>query len=710
MKNPYFSIPLLAAALAFGSTTTAQSVKPINTKPMERIQKMAPAARNISNGIVSRGGADDCASATVLVSGVDCVPTAFSTAAATQDQDPILCNGFTSPDALDVYFQFVATSETQAITVNGFEGADAVMELLEGDCGSLVSLSCADETFPLAADETTTEEILLGGLTIGTTYYVRVYDYAHGSDLHNFDICVTEGFIAPPPANDLCEDVTPVDLAIGASVSFNGDNTGATDTEGLGEPNVWHAFTISECADVVIDYCGTSPAFGNGFTALFIGCPNTDDITASDFDDTTCPDGNFSLFYNTLPAGTYYYAVMLDAANGAEGAYTLNVTANTPVIPCPDVPANDQCGDATMLISGTDCVATPFTTAGALQDLAPIACNGFTSPDAKDVYFTFVATSETQTITVNGFDAADAVVELFEGECGSLTSLGCADDTFPQAADETTTEELTQGGLTVGTTYTVRVYDYAHSSELHNFDICVTEAVTVDPPANDQCGGAIMLTSAIECVATPFTTEAATQDLDPIECNAFTSPDALDVYFTFVATSMNHTITVNGFNAADAVVELFSGDCGSLTSLGCADDTFPLAADETTTEVLTPADLVIGTTYTVRVYDYAHGSDEHNFDICVTGDIIDGLAEMNEAAWTIFPNPSAGVFNIQYAGESGLGNVEVFDVAGRVVFNERVQLNNGTTRAFNINGVSAGSYTVRVTMNNVQTAQRLLVD
>ena len=123
-----------------------------------------------------------------------------------------------------------------------------------------------------------------------------------------------------------------------------------------------------------------------------------------------------------------------------------------------------------------------------------------------------------------------------------------------------------------------------------------------------------------------------------------------------------------------------------------------------------PTDLMIGSTYTVRVYDYGHGSDLHNFDICVTGDIIDGLAELNEAAWTIFPNPSAGVFNIQYVGESGLGTVEVFDVSGRVVFNERAQLSNGTTRAFNINGVSAGSYTVRVTMNDVQTAQRLLVD
>jgi hypothetical protein len=709
MKNLYLSIPLLTLALAAGTTSVAQSVKPRTTKPMQRVERMAEPTRT-APGMVVRGGADDCASATVLTSGTDCVPTAFSTAAATQDMDPILCGGFTSPDALDVFFSFVATSETQEITVNGFEAADAVMELFSGDCGSLVSLACADATFPGAADETTTEEILQGGLTIGATYYVRVYDYAHGSDLHNFDICVTEGFIAPPPANDLCEDVTPVDLALGASVAFNGNNIGATDTEGLGEPNVWHSFTITECADLVIDYCGTDPAFGNGFTALFNSCPNDESITADSFDATTCPDGNFSLFYNSVPAGTYYYAVMLDPVNGAEGEYTINVTANTAVIPCPETPANDMCDGAMMLTSGTDCVPTAFTTGGATQDLAPILCAGFTSANANDVYFQFVATSATQTITVNGFMAADAVVELFSGDCGSLVSLGCADATFPGAADETTTEELVQGGLTVGTTYTVRVYDYGHGSDLHNFDICVTEAVTVDPPANDMCSGAMMLTSAVDCVPTAATTAAATQDLDPIECNAFTSPDALDVYFQFVATSPMQTVTVNGFNAMDAVVEFFEGDCGSLTSLGCADDTFPTTAEETTTEVYMGMDLTIGTTYTVRVYDYAHGSDEHNFDICVTGDIIDAITENNASAWSIFPNPSNGMFNIQYVGESGLGNVEVFDVAGRTVYTERAQLNNGATRSIELNGVSAGSYTVRITMNGVQTAQRLLVD
>jgi hypothetical protein len=349
-------------------------------------------------------------------------------------------------------------------------------------------------------------------------------------------------------------------------VAFTGNNIGATDTEGLGMPNVWHAFTITECADLVIDYCGTAPAFGNGFTALYMGCPNVSDITANSFDDTTCPDGNFSLFYNSVPAGTYYYAVMLDAANGAAGDYTINVTASAAVVPCPEAPANDMCAGAMMLTSMPTCETTAFTTAGATEDLAPILCNGFTSPDALDVYFTFVATAE------------------------------------------------------------------------------------------------------------------------------------------------DHTITVNGFAGADAVLEFFTGDCNNLVAVGCTDDTFPASADEDAQEVMVQSGLEIGTTYTVRVYDYAHGSDLHNFDICVTGDIIDAISENNASAWSIFPNPANGMFNIQYAGESGLGNVEVFDVAGRTVYAERAQLNNGAVRTIELNGVSAGSYTVRITMNGVQTAQRLLVD
>jgi hypothetical protein len=108
-----------------------------------------------------------------------------------------------------------------------------------------------------------------------------------------------------------------------------GDNTYATpDCALFPEPNVWEAFTITACSDVTLDYCGTVPAFGNAWLNLALGCPCASFTPAGAFDVFTCPDGNVTINWSGLAAGTYYYPVMLDPGNGAIGPYTINVVAN----------------------------------------------------------------------------------------------------------------------------------------------------------------------------------------------------------------------------------------------------------------------------------------------------------------------------------------------------------------------------------------------
>ena len=278
------------------------------------------------------------------------------------------------------------------------------------------------------------------------------------------------------PPNDDCSGAVNQDLAIGGSVTFTGDNTGATDSQGadsLGIAQVWETFTISDCANLQLSYCGTNPAFGNAFLALFIDCPFSDFVASTSFDQTTCSDGNVTIFYEGVPAGQYYYAVMNDPDNAAVGAYSITVSASA----CASGPANDECAGAIALTSSADCNPIPFLTTGATSTMDAIECDGFTSPESNDVWFSFVATDVDQTIAVQGFNESDPFVELFEGTCAGLTSLACQDTTFPQSAGENTSEQLIYSGLTVGTTYFVRVYDYGHASPDHSFEICVTEGL-----------------------------------------------------------------------------------------------------------------------------------------------------------------------------------------------------------------------------------------
>ena len=65
--------------------------------------------------------------------------------------------------------------------------------------------------------------------------------------------------------------------------------------------------------------------FGNASLNWATGCPCTGITAAGTSETTTCGDGNFTIKWSGLAAGTYYYPVRLDAANHAAGNYTLHV-------------------------------------------------------------------------------------------------------------------------------------------------------------------------------------------------------------------------------------------------------------------------------------------------------------------------------------------------------------------------------------------------
>ena len=87
-----------------------------------------------------------------------------------------------------------------------------------------------------------------------------------------------------------------------------------------------------------------------------------------------------------------------------------------------------------------------------------------------------------------------------------------------------------------------------------------------------------------------------------------------DVWFKFIATNSVQTITVDPSVSMDAVVELFSGACATLTSITCMDIGF---TDDN--EVINAVGLIPGNTYYIRVYDYYASTGGAPFQICIVG-------------------------------------------------------------------------------------------
>lgn len=379
-------------------------------------------------------------------------------------------------------------------------------------------------------------------------------------------------------------------------------------------------------------------------------------------------------------------------------------------------PGNNDCTGAITMTVNSSCVSVNGTLAGATESMPAATCSGFTASAANDVWFTFVATAASTTISVTGAATTadpdtlgiDPVLEVFSGDCGTLTSLGCLDATLPAG----TTEE---GALatTPGTTYYYRVYYWPYGGPPTDFSF-TTCVFSLAAPANDDCAGAIAVTPLAFCGPLNYSGVGATESLAAITCNGFTGNANDDIWFSFVASQTTMTIGATGAPGTgadnvvyDAVVEAFDG-CGG-TSLGCADAT--LSAE---TESLELTGLTIGNTYYFRVYHYyTPAADPATVGVCVVegGGISIGIAEVaTERDWVLYPNPAASQVRMNYNGVNGQGRIELFDVAGRSAMVLNRSLVKNSVNSFDVQHLSAGVYTARLTVNGQRTEQRLVIE
>jgi hypothetical protein len=120
-----------------------------------------------------------------------------------------------------VWYSFVATATDHSITVDPSDSLSVVIELHENDCSGTNLVTCLEgDNFG------TVEQMDATGLTIGTTYYVRIYDWYAGSPNSTaFTICLT-GPGCTANAGTLTADATEVCIVAHAadiSATPNGD-------------------------------------------------------------------------------------------------------------------------------------------------------------------------------------------------------------------------------------------------------------------------------------------------------------------------------------------------------------------------------------------------------------------------------------------------------------------------------------------------------
>jgi len=323
---------------------------------------------------------DECAFAVPVSTNADSSCTNFASGTifgATASADADDCNAdFDSNPHDDVWFSFIATAQTHLISLpNAINQEDSTaydnlyISIYEGACGNLTNVSC-----------TSGIEVPQTDLTIGTTYYIRVYSQADDGLVNvTFDVCVGVG--PDVTINGSCEDADAFCADAGsfefANVSGNAfpdapdevvDNTCLG-----GAPNpAWFFVQVGVAGDMEFEISQTTEPNGAGVGldvdyALWGPFANTGEMcTAFTFGDctgdhncsgfaidcsfsiasvetatiTNAQAGSFYLFLITNWDGDPGYISLTQTNAGASGSGGTDCT-----ILCPDVTTIDaSCG------------------------------------------------------------------------------------------------------------------------------------------------------------------------------------------------------------------------------------------------------------------------------------------------------------------------------------------------------------------------------
>ncbi len=316
-------------------------------------------------------------------------------------------------------------------------------------------------------------------------------------------------------------------------------------------------------------------------------------LTAIECDDDDSDNGAMPKIdkFGLTPGSTIYIRFW-EYGGDAEGTFGICVKEAAEVFP----PSNDDCSDATQITVG-NCANGTIENA-TNSNIAVSPCSG-TADD--DVWFSFIAADTCHAITLSTEGSTDFYTQFFSGSCAGLTSAGCYD------ANPSATK---WGGLTIGSTYYIRVYSYgstAITGTAAGFTLCITtptpppSCVTNDPAA-DSCDIATLISNLNGyCSNTSASYDADTPgNLESLFCGSIDN----NSWLKFVADSTTATLNIFVSNCTEGdgiQMQIFAtSDCSTFTSYSNCWNPGVM-----TDGIITATGLTVGNTYYLMIDGWA---------------------------------------------------------------------------------------------------------
>ena len=434
---------------------------------------------------------DDCTGATnvsVQPFGAACTNAlAVNTAGATPSAEPQSCGNANSIND-DLWYTFTATSAAVILrTLNvsnpiNTSGGEVAYMLYTGNCNSLVEVGCENSLGFTGGYK------IIDGLSIGTTYYLRLYS-RYDNNYLSFNFCLQE--IPVPPANDNCVGAFSVALTSAGSTcvsSITVDASGATGsafpatcgTTADQEDDIWYSFVANQTSAILKFNNVKNTIDGSTGTlsyAIYEGSCPTSPVQFACNNNAGFSAGTITI--TALTPGTQYF---IRFWSRFESNYLgFDFCLQDPIV-------NDECSEAVNVPVSTGFCTTPVS--GSLFGATTSA--GFTAPSCRpsgrsqDVFYK-VTVPSTGAITIQTSPvssvAQNLVLTAYQGVCGSLLEIACDDDGNPDGGAAANHARITLTGRTPGEVLILRVTAAGQSSETP-FAICAWDHTTLPPVAD----------------------------------------------------------------------------------------------------------------------------------------------------------------------------------------------------------------------------------
>ena len=370
--------------------------------------------------------------------------------------------GCAGADDDDVWYSFVATNTTHYIDIQNITNGttDLYHSVFSGTCGSLSApIVCSDPN-----------NSVLTGLTIGATYYVRIYSWtAAPNQGSNFDLCI--GTPPPPPANDDCPGAIPVTVSTSGCTYTTGSIASATMSPeatgcgGTADDDVWYSF-VATSTDVQIDLTNITGGTTDLYHSVYAGTCGS--IGAA----LVCSDPNSSQVDGLTVGNTYY--VRIYSWTGTAGQTSVFDLCISEIGPCGVTSTTeDYCPYPAILTQGPGSWTSstyPYYTSDLPANSGSLFCGSV----ENNSWYQFTALSTTETFNfsvsncVNNSGIQAQVYDVTNDVNGCCSNFASVSNCWNPGT--MTNGTVTANSLTIGNTYILMVDGYAGD----NCDFTVT--------------------------------------------------------------------------------------------------------------------------------------------------------------------------------------------------------------------------------------------